>query len=188
VPPLPPSDPAAVAKSLREKLAEIAGDAAKATPNEVRDWQIGRIEKMMRSLDPTGEDMSTQKVINLIFDSDAEFHMSKYAVTAQAFEGLGTTLQFVGAAQTGKEIAYTINDYRAGKIDGVQLVQKLGPIPMKFLVANEWNIPFADQLVDAGIAIADTGLDKAIDAGVIIYERYKGYKGRDMQNYKEDNR
>jgi hypothetical protein len=163
-------------QTYASQMNEIWTDAKQNAASELGEQSVEVLKEVTEEMAKADEAANFKQATSLLSQADAEFRVSNYTVASSALEGVSTALALKSAYEKGNLIGNAINDLNAGKITVSEFAQKVGPQPAKLMLGYA-GVPFADQIVDAGVATVDAGVSRAIDAGFDLYDRYKGYKG-----------
>jgi hypothetical protein len=168
-------------KDYGSQIAEVWSDVdKKAVAEEIAGQTVDAMHGIAEKMAEKEAEGAFKQSVGMLEQADTEFRVGNAAVAASALEGVSTALAAKTAWEQGTKVGNAVNDLMDGKIGVSEFAQKVGPVPAELLLQSGAltggvAVPFADKIVESGIATINYGLDKAIDAGFDMYDQWKGY-------------
>jgi hypothetical protein len=168
-------------KDYGSQIAEVWSDVdKKAVAEEIAGQTVDAMHGIAEKMAEQEAEGAFKQSVGMLEQADTEFRVGNAAVAASALEGVSTALAAKTAWEQGTKVGNAVNDLMDGKIGVSEFAQKVGPVPAELLLQSGAltggvAVPFADKIVESGIATINYGLDKAIDAGFDMYDKWKGY-------------
>lgn len=161
---------------FKTRLKEIVDGTHKHAPIEAAGLMGEMAKKWLERLDAAEMRDEVNYLASLITGSNEEFRITNYGVGARAMEGIGSALKAAGVIKNVKDFGEAVSDFSNDKIDAYKLAERVGPIPAKIFLGVGTNIPFSGELLDLSVAGANLFIEKAMDGGFYMYDRYNGWQ------------
>lgn len=145
---------------------------------EVAGQTVDTMKDLAEEMAAKGAEEAFKPEVTAMEAADIEFKVASANIAASALEGVSTALAVKTSWEKGTMVGHAVNDLIDGKMGVSEFAQKVGPVPAELLLSSGalgFSVPYADQVVETGIATINYGLDKAMDAGFSLYDKWKGY-------------